>query len=204
MTTRLMMVNGSLRGSAGNTHALLELARGMLSESVSSECVVLADYRGSVEELANRLAESSALLFASGVYWSSWGSPLQRFLEVMTGYELTPCFLGKPAGVLLSADSLAGAEVAHRLQGVLTHLGCWSPPLSSVVLTRVASELRGRAGFEDVFQTDDIRVALENLCTAAEASPPTWSTWGIARTPQVTGPFPQGGPLLAGLPRFVK
>jgi hypothetical protein len=128
---------------------------------------------------------------------------LQRFLEVMTGYELTPCFLGKPAAVLLSADSLGGADVAQRLQGVLNHLGCATPPLASVVVTRVTHEVRGKPGFEDVFQTEDLRVSLENLCIAARAPRPEWATWGIARTPPISGPYPSSGPLLAGLPRFV-
>ncbi|MFZ5889656.1 MAG: NAD(P)H-dependent oxidoreductase [Myxococcota bacterium] len=200
---RLLMLNGSLRGQSGNTHALLELARSWLPADVAAECVSLADYAGSVEALASSLEASDALLFASGVYWSSWGSPLQRFLEVMTSYELSPAFLGKPAAVLFSADSLAGADIAHRLQGVLNHFGCWSPPLSSVVVTRLAGEVRGRVGFEDVFQLDDFRTALQNLCAAAALPKANWSSWGIARTPAVAGAFPSSGPLLAGLPRFV-
>jgi len=203
MSTRLLMLNGSLRGSSGNTQALLTLARGFVPADVLVEEVSLAEYQGTVETLVACLTRSDALFFGSGVYWSSWGSPLQRFLEVMTGYELTPCFLGKPAAVLLSADSLGGADVAQRLQGVLNHLGCSSPPLASVVVTRVTHEVRGKPGFEDVFQPDDVRVAIENLCIAARAPRPEWATWGIARTPPVTGPYPSSGPLLAGLPRFV-
>lgn len=202
--TRIAILNGSLRGSAGNTHALLALCEGWLPPDVEVDRVTLAEYAGSVEDLAARVLASDALLFGTGVYWSSWGSPLQRFLEVMTGYELTPTFLGKPAGVLVNADSLGAVEVAHRLLGVLNHLGCWSPPLASVVITRVALELRGREGFEDVFQPDDLRVLFANLCTAARTPRPDWTTWGVARTPRVTGPFPSAGPLLAGLERFVR
>lgn len=199
---RLLMLNGSLRGSAGNTEALLSRAAGFLAEDVRAERIALAEYVGSVEHLAARLEESDALLFGTGVYWGSWGSPLQRFLEVMTSYELTPSFLGKPVAVVVNADSLGASEVAHRLQGVLNHLGCWSPPLSSVALTRVTLEVSGRPGFEDVFQPDDMRVALQNLCTAARVGRPEWATWDIARTPRVTGSYPGVGPVLAGLPKF--
>lgn len=199
---RLLMLNGSLRGGAGNTEALLARAAGLLPEDVEVDRVTLADYTGSVETLASRLAASDALLFGTGVYWGSWGSPLQRFLEVMTSYELTPCFLGKPAAVVVSADSLGASEVAHRLHGALNHLGCWSPPLSSVALTRVGTAVEGRPGFEDVFQFDDIRIALWNLCLAARMPNPGWQAWGVARTPSVTGTYPGVSSVLAGLPKF--
>ena len=200
---RLLMLNGSLRGSAGNTEALLSLAATFVGTDVSVERIALAEYVGSVENLAARLTESDALLFGTGVYWGSWGSPLQRFLEVMTSYELGPSFFGKPAAVVVNSDSLGASEVAQRLQGVLNHFGCWSPPLSTVAITRVAAQVQGRPGFEDVFQPDDMRVALQNLCLAARVTAPEWAAWGIARTPRVSGPYPGVGPVLAGLPKFM-
>ncbi|HET9932339.1 MAG TPA: NAD(P)H-dependent oxidoreductase [Polyangiaceae bacterium] len=201
MTVRLLMLNGSLRGTSGNTEELLSLAASYVGGDVTVERIALAEYEGSVENLAARLAASDAFLFGTGVYWGSWGSPLQRFLEVMTSYELTPSFLGKPAAVVVNADSLGASDVAHRLQGVLNHFGCWSPPLASVALTRVAAAVKGRAGFEDVFQVDDMRIALENLCRAARIPSPQWSAWSIARTPSVSGAYPGVGPVLAGLPK---
>ena len=61
------------------------------------------------------------------------------------------------------------------------------------------------SGAQEVGQTDAPRFyrLVENLCIAARAPRPEWATWGIARTPQVTGPYPSSGPLLEGLPRFV-
>lgn len=200
--TRLLVLNGSLRGSSGNTEALLSLVDATAEPGVEVDRVTLAEYTGTVEELVARLVASDALLFATGVYWSSWGSPLQRFLEVMTGYELTPAFFGKPASVIVNADSVGAAEVAHRLLGALNHLGCWSPPLASMVITRVSLQVRGCAGFEDVFQPEDIRVLVANLCTAARMPRGDFTSWGVARTPPVTGPYPSSGPLLAGLERF--
>jgi multimeric flavodoxin WrbA len=195
-------LNGSIRGSAGNSAALLDVARRFLPDDAVVDEVVLTDYAGSVEELVERLRASDALLFATGVYWSSWGSPLQRFLEVMTGYELSDCFLGKPAGVLVSMDSVGGLEVAQRLLGVLGMLGCLTPPLASVVVSRAGARVRGQPGFEDVFQVDDIEIVLENLCQAARMPTKSWKTWPITRTEALTGPYPHRGRLPAGLALF--
>lgn len=199
---KFLFVNGSLRGELGNTQLLLEQARLRLPEACQAETLTLASYAGSVEALAQRLVDADALLFATGVYWSSWGSPLQRFLEVMTSYELTPCFLGKPAGVLVNLDSVGGMDVAQRLQGALCMLGCVLPPLSGVVLTRTGLALQGQPGAEDVFQLDDLRVALKNLALMAEAPRPRWQTWEIARLSAISGAFPQAGPLDLGLERM--
>ena len=96
MTSRLLLLNGSLRGSAGNTATLLQYAGGALDSSWQSDALSLAEYSGSVESLVERLATADAFLIGSGVYWGSWGSPLQRFLEVISAYELSSCFWASP------------------------------------------------------------------------------------------------------------
>jgi chromate reductase len=166
---------------------------------------VLADYAGTVEELVETLSGADAFFFATGVYWGSWGSPLQRFLEVLTAYELGPCFMGKPAATAVSADSVGGLDVAQRLLGALGLLGCLVPPLASLVLSRVASAAASSdAGAnDDVWQLDDLGVLLENLVAAQGARSIAWSKWPVRSLPRIGGSYPASGHLPAGLERFL-
>lgn len=199
---RILFLNGSIRGRSGDSNTLIEAARGYLRPDATWDEVVLADYDGSVEALAERLRACDILLCVTGVYWSSWGSPLQRFFEVFASYELSDCFLGKPAGVLVTMDSVGGADVAQRLQGVLGWFGCQAPPLSSVVISRVGGSARGRVGFEDVFQLEDIEVVVQNLFTAADSSGKAWRTWPIQRAGAAVGAYPHAGVLETGIARL--
>lgn len=204
MTSRLLLLNGSLRGSAGNTATLLQYAGDALDSSWQSDALSLAEYRGSIESLVERLATADAFLIGSGVYWGSWGSPLQRFLEVISAYELSSCFLGKPAGAVISADSVGGLDVAQRLLGAFSLLGCLVPPLSTVVVSRVAaaaSKANPEAN-DDVWQADDLRVVVQNLSVARSLQPLPWATWPVRELPRLEGPYPSHGVLSAGLAKF--
>src|SRR5690606_1188808 len=106
---------------------------------------------------------------ASGVYWGSWGSPLQRFLEVMTWLEGTPTLVGKPCGAVVTMDSVGGQDVGQRLLGVLATLGCMIPPMPMVIVSRLGAEVSGVPGNEDVWQIEDIDLLVENLLIAASA-----------------------------------
>jgi NAD(P)H-dependent FMN reductase len=204
MTSRLLLLNGSLRGSDGNTAGLLQRAARSLPATWHTDALCLADYRGTVAALAERLKNADAFLLGSGVYWGSWGSPMQRFLEVITGYELSPCFLGKPAGALISADSVGGLDVAQRLLGAFSLLGCLLPPLSSLVLSRaacaaVASDPEANA---DVWQLEDLDVVVQNLVLASAFAKTAWATWPVRQLKRVEGEYPAHGPLSAGLEKF--
>src|SRR5450631_2125554 len=178
MTPRLLLLNGSLRGSAGNTATLLQYAQASLEAPWQSDTLALAEYSGSIESLVLRLTAADAFLLGTGVYWGSWGSPLQRFLEVMSAYELSSCFLGKPAGAVVSADSVGGLDVAQRLLGAFSLLGCLVPPLSTVVVSRVASVASAAdpEANHDVWQADDLRVVVKNLSVARALQPLPWAT----------------------------
>ncbi len=168
MTLRLLLLDGSLRGTQGNSARLLQRAAEALPVTWHADALCLADYQGTVEALADRLSNANAFLIGSGVYWGSWGSPLQRFLEVMSSYELSRCFLGKPAGALISADSVGGLDVAQRLLGAFSLLGCLLPPLSSVVLSRAAcaATVADPQANADVWQLEDLDVVVRNLVLA--------------------------------------
>lgn len=204
MTSRLLLVNGSLRGPAGNTARLLELAASSLPESWQSETLCLADYAGTVEALAEQLTRADAFLLGSGVYWGSWGSPLQRFLEVMTAHELSPCFMGKPTGAVISADSVGGLDVAQRLLGAFSLLGCLVPPLSTVVLSRVANAAieSDELANADVWHPDDLQVVVRNLVAAQSLRSVAWASWPVRHLPLVRGQYPTHGVLADGLATF--
>ncbi len=204
MTSRLLLLNGSLRGTTGNTAALLERARSFLAAEWQAHTLCLADYAGSVQGLVEQLSSADAFLIGSGVYWGSWGSPLQRFLEVMSAYELSACFLGKPAGAVISADSVGGLDVAQRVLGAFSLLGCLLPPLCSVVVSRAAcaaSDADPEAN-ADVWQIDDLEVVVRNLALAQHSRTTPWATWPVRKLARVEGAYPTHGALSLGLEKF--
>jgi multimeric flavodoxin WrbA len=200
----MLLVNGSLRGATGNTARLLERAQGALGADWQTDSLCLADYAGSVEALAERTLAADAFLIGSGVYWGSWGSPLQRFLEVISAYELSPCFLGKPAAAIISADSVGGLDVAQRLLGAFSLLGCLVPPLSTLVVSRAAcaaaeSDPEANA---DVWQIADLEIVVKNLALAHGLRALPWATWPVRKLTRLEGDYPAHGALAAGLDRF--
>ena len=199
---RLLMINGAVRGSAGNTARVLAAARAKLPAEIEVKDLVLAEYTGTVEEMARELREADALLFATGVYWGSWGSPMQRFLEVMTWLEGSETLVGKPVGVVVTMDSVGGQDVAQRLLGVFATLGCLVPPMPMVVISRISTAVSGTPGNEDVWHVDDIQGLVENLRIATTARALPWRSWAFERTVMPTGTYPASGPLDLGLPRF--
>lgn len=204
MTSRLLLLNGSLRGASGNTGRLLRHAADSLPSDWQARTLCLADYVGTVETLADELLGADAFLVGSGVYWGSWGSPLQRFLEVMSGYELSPCFLGKPVATVISADSVGGLDVAQRLLGAFSLLGCLVPPLCSLVLSRAAcaaTSLDPEAN-TDVWQIEDLAVVVQNLIVAQRLRALEWASWPVRQLPRLTGNYPSAGVLEAGLGQF--
>ena len=199
----LLFVNGSIRGDSGNTAAVGRHARGLLPAGSRGDELVLASYRGMVEALVERVERADAILFGTGVYWGSWGSPLQRFLEVLTSYELEPCFLGKPVGAVVTADSVGGLDVAQRLLGSLSLFGCCVPPLSTLVLSRVACAAGASPENDDVWQLADLEVVVGNLLKASALGQVDWSAWPARRLPRVSGEYPASGPLGGGLAQFL-
>jgi len=199
-----MLLNGSLRGTDGNTARLLRRAALALPVTWRTDALCLAEYAGTVEALAERLLSADAFLIGSGVYWGSWGSPLQRFLEVITSYELSKCFLGKPAGAVISADSVGGLDVAQRLLGAFSLLGCLLPPLSSVVLSRAACAATAAdpEANQDVWQREDLEVVVQNLVLAQGLTSAPWATWPVRKLMHVAGAYPAYGALEAGLEKF--
>lgn len=204
MTKRLLVLNGSIRGREGNTGELLEIACRNVPSGVETREVVLATYDASVDALADDLRAANGFLVGTGVYWGSWGSPLQRFLEVMTAFETSDLFVGKPVGIVVTMDSVGGFDVAERLLGVFSTLGCFVPPLTMLVVSRLATELREFAGNEDVWQVDDADALVQNLVLAMNATAVPWRSWPVVRTRAIAGPYPATGLLDLGAPNFLR
>jgi multimeric flavodoxin WrbA len=199
---RILFLNGSIRGAHGNTASLLEAARRLLPDDVEARDVVLASYQGTVEELAAELRAADGLVIGTGVYWGSWGSPFQRFLEIMTAFEVSDLFVGKAAGVIVSMDSVGGSDVAHRLVGVLATLGCLIPPLGMVVVSRIGVEVKDAPGNGDVWQVEDLESLMKNLVIGTSLARLPWQEWPVVRLNPVSGAYPASGILELGAPLF--
>jgi chromate reductase len=208
---KILIINGSIRGQAGNSWALASRAARYLQTELDTAATVftLTDPKGSIREVYDMLVGFDGFLVVTGVYWNSWSSPLQRFIEVATAFENTAAFWGKPVACGVSMDSVGGLEVASRLQGVFGGLGCWSPPCSTLVLSRVGQEaIAASAGQvddinEDVWRMDDLEVILKNLVRAAHISRGEWVAWPHVELQLPDGPWPEHGALDMGTERFL-
>lgn len=201
-----MLLNGSLRGADGNCGSLARMVSNFATLDIDT--LTLAGPMPSVAEVKTSLESADGFLVLTGVYWNSWGSPLQRFLEVATAFENGPAFFGKPVACAVTMDSVGGSDIAARIHASFSGLGCWSPPCSTLVLSRVAafavSQTAGEAGDpnDDVWRTSDLEIVVRNLEAAVELRG-DWVGWEKLSLKTVDGPWPASGALDMGSPRFL-
>ncbi|HEX6432133.1 MAG TPA: NAD(P)H-dependent oxidoreductase [Niastella sp.] len=207
----ILIINGSLRGAEGNSGAVVKQAAHVLMNDLRQQATLLTltDPQPTIREVYDLLAGCDGFLVVTGVYWNNWSSLLQRFVEVTTAFENTPAFFGKPVACAVTMDSVGGIEVAARLQAVFGGLGCWSPPCSTVVLSRTGQEaMAASAGQEndlneDVWRMEDLPIILQNLTTAAAMPRNQWIAWPHTELTIPDGPWPDKGPLNMGTPKFL-
>ena len=206
---QLLILNGSIRGMQGNSGALTKKAQELCSrQGIACSVLNLAEPMPTIKEVAELQEAYSAFLVISGVYWSNFGSPLQRFIEVMTAYEHTPVFFGKPVACALSMDSVGGSDVAARILSTFSGLGCWCPPCNTLILSRTGQEAmnasRGTTNDpnEDVWRIDDLEIVIGNLVAAINVSA-NWQQWPVGRLDISNGPWPEGGTLDLGSHKFL-
>lgn len=203
--TRIVVLDGSLRPTTGNTARALALCASAFDASIDVDRIALAAYRGSVAEMASRLRAADGLLVGTGTYWGSWGSSLQQFLELMTPYEATDVFLAKPASVLVTMDSTAGSEVAARLAATFVCLGCFIPPFGWMALSRADVALAEHApeGARDIWTRADLPVLAHNLIAAAGVPRAAFQAWTVEQAVQNDAPWPVAHTLPPAAPDFV-
>ena len=166
---KVLILNGSLGADQGNTEVVI--ARMQKQLTVESEVVHLKNLlekKMTTLELKEKIQNADALVFTSGTYWDSWGSPMQYFLEAATEFEASDLFMGKPAAVIITMHSVGGKAVLSRLQGVLNTLGMMIPPMSGMVYSLAGQlALETESTFsEDFWSLEDIDVIAHNLLTA--------------------------------------
>jgi chromate reductase len=200
----VLLLNGSIRGDDGDTAVLLRRARAILSShgDVVDE-LVLASCTDDLDDLRARVTAADAFVVGTGTYWSSWGSPLQRFLELATPWEASAAFVGKPVIALVTMDSVGGIDVAARLLSTLVLFGCCVPPFATVVVSRTGQAVEGAPGFDDVWRLADVDVAVTNLRALADARA-RFSAWPVERAGALRGRFPLAGPVDLGLPSTLR
>jgi multimeric flavodoxin WrbA len=182
---RVLVLNGALGGKGGNTASMLERTIKILRPHADVDVVTLVD-EPDVSIILPRFDAADAFLLATGVYWDSWGSPLQRFFEEATASEGTELWMGKPAAVIVTMHAVGGKAVLSRLMGVLNSFGAYVPPMSGMVYS-LANQLSSRPGngaeledLMDLWCEEDLDVVCHNLVEAIQGTR-RWKAWEVDR-----------------------
>lgn len=207
----ILIINGSIRGNRGNSWKLSRSAEKKLKSDHSATCSILnlSGPKPNVKEVYKLLEKADGFLIVTGTYWNNWGSPLQRFIEVATAFENSAAFFGKPVACGVTMDSVGGIEVAARLHGVFSGLGCWSPPCSTLVVSRIGQEaVAASAGKpddpnEDVWRLDDLDIVLKNLIVATTMKNDLWVSWPHIELKISKREWPETGDLDLDTPIFL-
>ncbi|MFN0279194.1 MAG: NAD(P)H-dependent oxidoreductase [Pyrinomonadaceae bacterium] len=207
----LLVINGSIRGSHGNSGRIVDWAQRLLAKDkkVGLSLLTLADPMPAISEVRDLLASHDGFFVVTGNYWNNGGSALQRFLEVVTFCENGPEFFGKPFACAVTMDSVGGIDVASHLHTAFSGLGCWSPPCSTVIISRVAEEAiqasKGKTDDpnEDVWRIDDLEILLNNLVASCHVNHEIWRSWPCRELPVPEGDWPESGPLDLGSIKFL-
>ncbi|QDK46997.1 hypothetical protein DOM22_18445 [Bdellovibrio sp. ZAP7] len=174
----VLVLNGSPSGEKGNCAAFIKKVS-KLKKDFNFEVVHLARTSPNAG-LKKKISACDGVIFVTGTYWDSWGSPMQRLLEEMTDMEATPAVMGKPCAVMVLMHSVGGKSVLSRLQGVLSTMGFLIPPMSGMVYSLVSDiALKNKnTHAKDFWQIEDAELILANLKAAMEMKV-SWTTWPV-------------------------
>lgn len=174
----ILVLNASPQGAKGNCAQFLKCH---WPKEVLVEVIHLVSVQKN-EALFEKILHASAIVFVTGTYWDSWGSPLQEFFEAFTDYEGHPKLVGKPAACLVLMHSVGGKGILSRLQGVLNTFGFLIPPMSGMVYSLV-NKLSARTKSphaDDIWQPQDLLTIIINLQTATELNQrAVWKSWPV-------------------------
>ena len=132
-----------------------------------------------MDRILSAVADADAFIFGTGTYWDSWGSPLQRFLEMTAHTEGQEFWVGKPAGAIVTAHAVGAKGVLSRLLGVLNVYGMLIPPFAGFAYTwanEVALPHASDHLHNELWTTADVDVLCHNLMEAIRGST-NWSQW---------------------------
>lgn len=176
---KILILNGSPSGDKGNCALWIKGLLSLLKKQAAVDVVHLAKTSYS-SSLRKKIENSSGVIFVTGTYWDSWGSPLQKLLEDMTDLEASTALMGKPSAVFVLMHSVGGKSVLSRLQGVLSTMGFLIPPMSGMVYSLVSDiALKTKSTHaKDFWQRDDAELILENFMKACDLNV-QWSTWPV-------------------------
>jgi multimeric flavodoxin WrbA len=186
---RILILNTALSGDAGSTAVALARVRKILARAGQAEVRVGTLLGGkekgvvkSFTDVRSELAWAEGFVFGTGTHWDSWSSVLQKFLEDATEAEGTKLWLGKPAACVVTEHSVGGKGVLSRLQGVLVTLGCLIPPMSGVVLSKVAqiAVRHEPEAARDFWGAEDLKIVAHNLVEAVNGTR-KWKAWAVDR-----------------------
>lgn len=197
---QILILDGSIGGPSGNTAQVLEAFQRCVHEVTENAAnKIQVDFK--LLQLSQKstldreiLRKADAFVFATGTYWDSWGSPMQKFFEEATSLEGDECWLGKPAALITTMHSVGGKEVLNRLHGVINSFGLFVPPMCAFTYS-FANHLAIQAptaGFDettrdfadDLWRLEDLATVASNLLTALELSKSKrvqWKAWTVDR-----------------------
>lgn len=131
---RILLINGSLGGATGNTAELLARAEiAFEGRATVSHLEMLR--QPTMDRILAEVEAADGFIFGTGTYWDSWGSPMQIFLEMTAHTEGEDLWLGKPAGIIVTAHAVGAKGILSRLMGVLNVYGIVFPPFAGLAYT---------------------------------------------------------------------
>lgn len=186
----VLIINGAIGGRVGNTSMLLKKIRRMILNTHQETRVRIIHLHPTFcwNSVKRCIKKADCLIFSTGTYWDSWGSPMQLLFEKMTVLEGSKYLVGKPACAIVTMHSVGGKEVVSRILGNLVSLGCMIPPFAGFAYSyadHVAHKTRtsGRKLLDDVWHIQDLQTLLNNLIKAtAVESKPEYEVWNFLDT----------------------
>lgn len=182
----IAILDGSLHGKEGNTYGVIEELLPLLPKEFQIDYVELKNIDNCLT-LEKRLRAADGFILATGTYWQSWGSPMQRFFEQTTDWEATDIWLGKPACTIITMHSIGGLEVMGRLQSNLNMLGAFIPPMCCIVHSHV-NQMAGESDEVnyDVWDLKYLSTIANNMIAAINKTG-DYKAWEVDRGETVTG-----------------
>lgn len=186
----VLIINGAIGGRTGNTSMLLKkVKKTILKQHDNVKVKIIQLYPTFCWNAVKRnIKKADCLIFSTGTYWDSWGSPMQQLFEKMTILEGSDYLLGKPACAIVTMHSVGGKEVCSRILGNLVSLGCMIPPFAGFAYSyadHVAHKSRtsSKRLLDDVWHIEDLETLLHNLIKAADIeSKPEYRVWNFLNT----------------------